>query len=103
MPLSDGDVREILRLIDEAEGDEFELETEAYSLYVRQTLEPRPPARARAKPAGTTAAIVDTTTRDGNRTVSAESKGGQHQQRERIPLRFDRTRWIRLRRAPLKT
>ena len=69
MPLSDDDVREILRLIDEAEDEELELETEAYSLYVRQVVEPRPAPRTRAKPTGKTVAIVDTTTRDGNESL----------------------------------
>ena len=69
MPLSDDDVREILRLIDEAEDEELELETEAFSLYVRQALEPRPAPRPRPKPTGKTIAIVDTTTRDGNQSL----------------------------------
>ena len=69
MPLSEDDVREILRLIDEAEDEELELETEAYSLYVRQALEPRQAPRARPKPSGKTVAIVDTTTRDGNQSL----------------------------------
>jgi len=69
MPLSDDDVREILRLIDEAEDEELELETEAYSLYVRQVVDRRPAPRARAKPTGKTVAIVDTTTRDGNQSL----------------------------------
>jgi len=36
MPLSDDDVREILRLIDESEGEELSVETERFSLYVRR-------------------------------------------------------------------
>jgi acetyl-CoA carboxylase biotin carboxyl carrier protein len=36
VPLSDEDVREILRLIDESEGDELHVETERFSLYVRR-------------------------------------------------------------------
>jgi acetyl-CoA carboxylase biotin carboxyl carrier protein len=36
MPLSDDDVREILRLIDESEGEELRVETERFSLYVRR-------------------------------------------------------------------
>jgi acetyl-CoA carboxylase biotin carboxyl carrier protein len=35
MSLSDDDVREILRLIDESDGEELRIETEAFSLYVR--------------------------------------------------------------------
>jgi acetyl-CoA carboxylase biotin carboxyl carrier protein len=34
MPLSDDDVREILRLIDESDVEELRVETEAFSLYV---------------------------------------------------------------------
>jgi oxaloacetate decarboxylase alpha subunit len=75
MPLSDDDVREILRLIDEAEDEELSLETEAFSLYVRQVQAsdspaPRPPAsRPRAAGAGSAVGIVDTTTRDGNQSL----------------------------------
>ena len=36
MPLSDEDVREILRLIDESEVEELRVETERFSLYVRR-------------------------------------------------------------------
>jgi acetyl-CoA carboxylase biotin carboxyl carrier protein len=36
MPLSDADVREILRLIDESDVEELRVETEAFSLYVRR-------------------------------------------------------------------
>ena len=36
MPLTDDDVREILRLIDASEGDELRVETERFSLYVRR-------------------------------------------------------------------
>jgi acetyl-CoA carboxylase biotin carboxyl carrier protein len=43
MPLSDDDVREILRLIDESEGEELGVETERFSLYVRRGVdEPAP-------------------------------------------------------------
>src|SRR5262245_44480204 len=50
MPLSDADVREILRLIDESDVEELRVETEAFSLYVRRghaavsEEQPRPPA-----------------------------------------------------------
>ena len=57
MPLSDEHVREILRLIDDAEEDELSAETEAFRLYVRS--EPGPArvdgsrgGRARAAGAG---------------------------------------------------
>ena len=36
MALSDDDVREILRLIDESELDELRIETESFSLHVRK-------------------------------------------------------------------
>jgi acetyl-CoA carboxylase biotin carboxyl carrier protein len=36
MPLSEADVREILRLIDESDVEELRVETEAFSLYVRR-------------------------------------------------------------------
>jgi biotin carboxyl carrier protein len=36
MPLSEADVREILRLIDESDVDELRVETEGFSLYVRR-------------------------------------------------------------------
>ena len=45
MPLSEADVREILRLIDESDVEELRVETEAFSLYVR---------RAKAAAAATT-------------------------------------------------
>ena len=48
MPLSEADVREILRLIDESDVEELRVETEAFSLYVRRGgnrpgEQPRPP------------------------------------------------------------
>ena len=36
MPLSDDDVREILRLIDESDTEELHIETEAFSLHVER-------------------------------------------------------------------
>jgi acetyl-CoA carboxylase biotin carboxyl carrier protein len=36
MPLSDEDVREILRIIDESELDELQIQTESFSLHVRK-------------------------------------------------------------------
>jgi biotin carboxyl carrier protein len=36
MPLSEADVREILRLIDESDVEELRVETETFSLYVRR-------------------------------------------------------------------
>ena len=54
--LSDDDVREILRLIDEAELDELLIETAGFKLHVRrgsvpETREPRPETPAPAAPA----------------------------------------------------
>ncbi len=52
MPLSDEDIREILRLVDESELDELRIETEGLSLYVRRggqgdpsPVQPPPPGR----------------------------------------------------------
>ena len=53
MPLSDGDVREILRLIDDAEEDELRVETEAFSLYVRGERGRTPATETRARPRAT--------------------------------------------------
>ena len=43
MPLSEDDVREILRLIDDSDDDELRVETKGFSLYVRRSGEPSPP------------------------------------------------------------
>src|SRR3954470_17484627 len=64
MPLSDEHVREILRLIDDAEEDELRAETGAFTLYARS--EPRPARRP--APVGAVE-IVDTTMRDGNQSL----------------------------------
>jgi acetyl-CoA carboxylase biotin carboxyl carrier protein len=53
MPLTDDDVREILRLIDESDVEELRIETEAFSLHVVRgdgaaVPEPVPPAPASA-------------------------------------------------------
>jgi acetyl-CoA carboxylase biotin carboxyl carrier protein len=45
MPLSDDDVREILRLLDESEGDELRVETERFSLYARRGGDEHTPIR----------------------------------------------------------
>ena len=48
MPLTDDDVREILRIIDESELDELSIETEGFSLHVRKgAATARAPARGR--------------------------------------------------------
>ena len=46
MPLSEDDVREILRLIDESDDEELRVETEGFSLYVRRSGESSPPPTA---------------------------------------------------------
>lgn len=46
MPLSEDDVREILRLIDESDDEELRVETEGFSLYVRRSGESPPPPPA---------------------------------------------------------
>jgi acetyl-CoA carboxylase biotin carboxyl carrier protein len=51
MALSDDDVREILRIIDESELDELRVETEGFSLHVRKD---RAAAPAAAQPTGGT-------------------------------------------------
>jgi acetyl-CoA carboxylase biotin carboxyl carrier protein len=56
MPLSDDDIREILRLVDESELQELRIETDGLSLYVRRgdasSLE-SPPSRQVPQPATT--------------------------------------------------
>ncbi len=44
MPLSDDDIREILRLIDESDVEELRIETESLSLYVLRGEPSEPPA-----------------------------------------------------------
>lgn len=53
MPLSDDDVREILRLIDESDVEELRVETETFSLYVLRgaAAHDTPPTPADAAPA----------------------------------------------------
>jgi acetyl-CoA carboxylase biotin carboxyl carrier protein len=46
MALSDDDVREILRLIDESELEELRIETDGFSLHVRRSAEPEAPPPA---------------------------------------------------------
>ena len=55
MPLSDDDVREILRLIDESDVEELRVETEGLSLYVR-----RGGANGTPAPADPESAVVPT-------------------------------------------
>jgi oxaloacetate decarboxylase (Na+ extruding) subunit alpha len=73
MPLSDDDVREILRLIDSSQTDELHAERNGFTL--QATLDPDRPepfvATATAPRAGTgpVVDIVDTTMRDGNQSL----------------------------------
>jgi acetyl-CoA carboxylase biotin carboxyl carrier protein len=67
MPLSEADVREILRLIDESDVDELRVETEAFSLYVRRG-EPATGEDKRPQPVADRAA-------DGAVTISAPMIG----------------------------
>ena len=50
MPLSDDDVREILRLIDESDAEELHIETEAFSLHVERRGAPTEPSARRLHP-----------------------------------------------------
>jgi acetyl-CoA carboxylase biotin carboxyl carrier protein len=59
MPLSDEDVREILRIIDESDLAELQIETDGFSLYVRKGDAPAagPPGRRRVRSKPDTAAV----------------------------------------------
>jgi acetyl-CoA carboxylase biotin carboxyl carrier protein len=59
MPLSDDDVREILRLIDESEGKELSVETERFSLYVRRGVDEPAPSRGEPETPAAVAPSVD--------------------------------------------
>jgi acetyl-CoA carboxylase biotin carboxyl carrier protein len=59
MALSDDDVREILRLIDESDVDELRVETERFSLYVRRGGEELPAIPAEPDPPAAAAPSVD--------------------------------------------
>jgi oxaloacetate decarboxylase (Na+ extruding) subunit alpha len=72
MPLSDDDVREILRLIDESPVEEIRAETGTFTLYALRDRPGAEPAAAALRAAGEFAPvidIVDTTTRDGNQSL----------------------------------
>ena len=91
MPLSDEDVREILRIIDESDLAELQIETEAFSLYVRKgggdaEASGRPRVRsvsqsatARQAPGGPDASASPATaephTSDGRVTIAAPMLG----------------------------
>jgi acetyl-CoA carboxylase biotin carboxyl carrier protein len=92
MPLSDEDVREILRIIDESDLAELQIETEGFSLYVRKgdagdaeaSGRPRVRSRSDSAPAGrapggpeapTPPAGPDATESDGLATIPAPMLG----------------------------
>lgn len=76
MALSDDDVREILRIIDESELDELRIETDGLSLHVMRggaipIAEPEPePGRSAAKPEPATQAAAPESPEDGLTIVS---------------------------------
>ena len=72
MPLTDDDVREILRLIDESDVEELQVETERFSLYVRRGDGEHAPASAEPEPP---AAVAPTTATHVHHAVAA---GGLH-------------------------
>jgi acetyl-CoA carboxylase biotin carboxyl carrier protein len=75
MGLTDDDVREILRIIDESELDELRIETPDFRLHVRRGGAPLPPpAAASGAPAPATApAAPDGATAPGGRDPGAEA------------------------------
>jgi acetyl-CoA carboxylase biotin carboxyl carrier protein len=77
MPLSDDDVREILRLIDESDGDELRVEMEGLSLYVRRGGDVGAPALAEPESAGvpTTAESGEDGDEGGPHTVASPMLG----------------------------
>ncbi|HUA72945.1 MAG TPA: acetyl-CoA carboxylase biotin carboxyl carrier protein [Solirubrobacteraceae bacterium] len=83
MPLSDEDVREILRIIDESDLTELRLETEDFSLHVvkgERRLDPPVPAptptpRPRQPPADDKPTAPEPGTADGLATITAPMLG----------------------------
>jgi acetyl-CoA carboxylase biotin carboxyl carrier protein len=72
MPLTDDDVREILRLIDESDVEELHVETERFSLFVHRDVGEQTPASAEPEPP---AAARPTT---ATRADDAVAAGGLH-------------------------
>jgi acetyl-CoA carboxylase biotin carboxyl carrier protein len=89
MPLSDDDVREILRIIDESELDELKIETEGFRLHVRKgsaagedagpanarsgdVLHRTPPERALTTPASAPSPAAES---DGLETIASPMLG----------------------------
>src|SRR6185312_7485047 len=72
MPLTEDDVREILRLIDESPVEEIRAETGRFTLYALREGPGVEPVAVAPRPDGGTGPlidIVDTTTRDGNQSL----------------------------------
>ena len=69
MPLSDDDVREILRLIDESEAEEVRAENERFTLYALRDDPGGGVPVPRSARIGQVVDVVDTTTRDGNQSL----------------------------------
>ncbi len=79
MALTDEDVREILRIIDESDLTELHLETEDFSLHVvkgeRRADAPAPSPRPRKAPADDTPEPSEPPTADGLATITAPMLG----------------------------
>jgi acetyl-CoA carboxylase biotin carboxyl carrier protein len=81
MALSDEDVREILRIIDESDLTELQIETEGFSLHVRKGGgdAPAPISRSRKPPAdeqpAPQRALSESATADGLATITAPMLG----------------------------
>ncbi len=76
MPLSEDDIREILRLIDESDVEELRIETEAFSLYVlRRGATEAPPTPAPAEAVAAVGARADGATTGELVTISAPMLG----------------------------
>ena len=78
MPLSNDDVREILRLIDESDVEELRVETDGLSLYVRRSSEQQesgPPEAAPRTDASSGSAAATPRPTDGLREIAAPMLG----------------------------
>ena len=71
MPLSDDDVRTILRLIDDSDGDDLSVETDRFSLYVRR----RGDEHARAPEPETVGVVAPTSAPGDLHTVASPMLG----------------------------
>jgi acetyl-CoA carboxylase biotin carboxyl carrier protein len=73
--LTDEDIREILRLIDESDVDELRIETPAFKLHVRRGSAPAGEEIAEPAPAPVAAVREDTNGADGALTIDAPMLG----------------------------